>query len=314
MDSDWTQSGSQMLTYYTGAGSRWYQAPPTVTQSNANTVRGYYYDGLGRPDGIFKGEWAGSFGWQNLPGTCKYYPDNTMLLPCDLSSLLQAFDGPNTTFALLGTNRHWRFIHAPGVDEPLMGFVRDPTVPTIVEETYYVTDGAGRQLATGKANGGSPLTSGWQMAGGARQAQTFDVERMNGANVPEIAYFRHRAYDARTGRWTQEDPIGLAGGFNLYAFNGNNPVAYTDPFGLSPDGGVAEGTIGAAAVLTGLFVAVVALSQGEELSDAISIGYSAGKDLVNSAIDGLANLFTTQAHAKQKTLSALWSSPGFVDG
>jgi uncharacterized protein RhaS with RHS repeats len=29
-------------------------------------------------------------------------------------------------------------------------------------------------------------------------------------------------------------PIGLAGGVNLYAYAGNNPVAYRDPYGLGP--------------------------------------------------------------------------------
>jgi uncharacterized protein RhaS with RHS repeats len=39
----------------------------------------------------------------------------------------------------------------------------------------------------------------------------------------------------RGGASTQEDPIGVAGGINLYQFNGNDPASYTDPFGLCPD-------------------------------------------------------------------------------
>ncbi|MEJ7809360.1 MAG: RHS repeat-associated core domain-containing protein, partial [Gemmatimonadaceae bacterium] len=41
-------------------------------------------------------------------------------------------------------------------------------------------------------------------------------------------------YDPRTGRFVQEDPIGLAGGVNLYGFAGADPVNYSDPFGLCP--------------------------------------------------------------------------------
>jgi hypothetical protein len=45
---------------------------------------------------------------------------------------------------------------------------------------------------------------------------------------------RNRWYDPGTGRFTQEDPIGFAGGINLYAYAGNDPVTYSDPFGLCP--------------------------------------------------------------------------------
>jgi RHS repeat-associated protein len=47
-------------------------------------------------------------------------------------------------------------------------------------------------------------------------------------------YRRNRSYDPNTARFTQEDPIGLAGGMNLYGFAAGDPVSYSDPFGLCP--------------------------------------------------------------------------------
>lgn len=47
-----------------------------------------------------------------------------------------------------------------------------------------------------------------------------------------LLYRRNRYVDPATGRFTQEDPIGLAGGLNLYGFAGGDPVNATDPFGL----------------------------------------------------------------------------------
>lgn len=45
---------------------------------------------------------------------------------------------------------------------------------------------------------------------------------------------RNRVYDPKTGRFTQEDPIGLLGGLNLYGFAAGDPVNFGDPFGLCP--------------------------------------------------------------------------------
>jgi RHS repeat-associated protein len=43
-----------------------------------------------------------------------------------------------------------------------------------------------------------------------------------------------RYYDPLTGRFLTRDPIGYAGGLNLYAFAGNNPVSFADPSGTNP--------------------------------------------------------------------------------
>ena len=43
-------------------------------------------------------------------------------------------------------------------------------------------------------------------------------------------YLRNRNYDLRTGRFTQEDPIGA--GLNYYTYCGNNPISFVDPYGL----------------------------------------------------------------------------------
>lgn len=42
----------------------------------------------------------------------------------------------------------------------------------------------------------------------------------------------HRDYDPSIGRYIESDPIGLAGGINVYAYAEGNPVRWRDPFGL----------------------------------------------------------------------------------
>jgi RHS repeat-associated protein len=53
-----------------------------------------------------------------------------------------------------------------------------------------------------------------------------------GADGSGMLYQRNRYYDPQTGRFTQEDPIGLAGGANAYGFGGGDRVNFGDPFGL----------------------------------------------------------------------------------
>ena len=50
-----------------------------------------------------------------------------------------------------------------------------------------------------------------------------------------LVEFGCRWYDAETGRWISKAPILLDGGWNVYAFCGNDPVNRADPSGLCED-------------------------------------------------------------------------------
>jgi uncharacterized protein RhaS with RHS repeats len=66
-----------------------------------------------------------------------------------------------------------------------------------------------------------------------------------------LPYYRARYYDPTRSRFLSEDPIGLDGGINGYAYVGGAPTHYVDPLGLryaeawAAQGAVIGGTVAA---------------------------------------------------------------------
>jgi RHS repeat-associated protein len=52
-------------------------------------------------------------------------------------------------------------------------------------------------------------------------------------DVTGLVYYGYRYYSPQTHRWLSKDPIGYAGGLNLYGFVGNDAVNGRDELGLA---------------------------------------------------------------------------------
>jgi len=99
-----------------------------------------------------------------------------------------------------------------------------------------VTDADGHLRWSGQYDTFGRL-KGQTIAGAAlREGATYDQPlRYAGQyedNESGLHYNLFRYYDPDSGRFTQQDPIGLAGGLNLYSY-APNPLGWIDPLGLS---------------------------------------------------------------------------------
>ena len=58
--------------------------------------------------------------------------------------------------------------------------------------------------------------------------------RENDGTTAGLMFYRARYYNPAWGRFVSEDPIGIAGGVNLYAYVGEQPTGWRDPTGNNP--------------------------------------------------------------------------------
>ena len=130
------------------------------------------------------------------------------------------------------TNITTKYIHGPGIDEPLSMIRNNKTY-------YYHADALGSIIRMTDQNGNTVQTIRYDSYGNIKAisnplliqpyawtGREYDIES-------GFYYLRNRYYDPKTGRFITKDPIGFAGGdVNVYGYVGNGPVNWVDPWGL----------------------------------------------------------------------------------
>lgn len=141
-----------------------------------------------------------------------------------------AYDGPNIVQELAGGSPRANLLTGLGLDEAFSRtdavFGTRTFVTDALGSTLALTDGSGTVKTSYSYEPYGAATSSGEVSGNAFQ---YTGRENDGAG---LYYYRARYYHPGFGRFVAEDPIGLAGGDNVYAYVGGSPSNFADPLGL----------------------------------------------------------------------------------
>ncbi len=192
----------------------------------------FQYDGLGRRRITREYVWA-SGNW-NLASEVRYVYDHRVVL--------QERDGanvPQVTYTR-GADLSGRLQGAGGIggllartDNRLLA-VNAPDA-----HAYYSADGGGN--ITALVDGRQQVVARYRydpfgnllgLAGPLAEVNPYRFSSKEVHAASGLYAYGFRFYDPSLQRWLNRDPLGEAGGINLYGFVGNSPLSRVDPWGL----------------------------------------------------------------------------------
>ncbi|MEK9502035.1 RHS repeat-associated core domain-containing protein [Gaopeijia maritima] len=234
---------------------RWWDPDTSTPTVSDDTWESYRYDALGRR--IIKRRLHEPF----CDEACTATIERTIWNGSQILVELRASGDPADTTALSNQTESGRdfgrvaYVHGPEIDAPLA-----------VYRAQFLGSSTVRVLPRANWRGqyeGGVFSGGWPECTGSNGPNCIYVDwpaplmhtYLDGQRRPQgdwmgsllqdqrdasgLLFRRNRYYDPATGQFTQQDPIGIAGGMNLYGFANGDPVNFSDPFGLCPVCGVA---------------------------------------------------------------------------
>ena len=139
-----------------------------------------------------------------------------------------AYDGNDIVAEIGGGAVGATYLRSPNIDEP---FIR---VAGIGSE-YYYADALGSSLVLADQAGAPQTLYGYEVFGksivNGTSSNSFQYAGRENDGMG-LYYYRARYYSPNLQRFVSEDPIGIDGGVNFYAYVRNAPTNWTDPTGL----------------------------------------------------------------------------------
>lgn len=214
--------------------------------TNSGTWEEYRYDALGRRVMVRARRDSTGLCWTTQPDVCVSFVHRT------------AWDGDQVLMEQRNTGTdggggapHYGlvgYIHGTGIDAPLAIVDTRFSTPARIPHPNWRGLGESSTWPDGSPAdcslmAGPCTTIAWPAGDGIyfrQAAPPTSVDTWvgslvaNGQDGTGQLYRRNRYFDPLTGRFTQQDPLGLGGGLNLYDLGGGDPVNFGDPFGLCP--------------------------------------------------------------------------------
>ncbi|MEC4891262.1 MAG: RHS repeat-associated core domain-containing protein [Nitrospira sp.] len=197
-----------------------YDANGNLTSDGAST---YQWDARNRLIGMSGGATA-SFAYDSLGRRASKTING--------ASTQFAYDGNDIAAEIGGGTVGANYLRSLNIDEP---FIRQ----TSTGNEHYHIDALGSSLALSDASGASVSTYGYEpfgkttATGSSSNAFQYTGRENDGIGV---IYYRARYYSSMLQRFISQDPLGIAGGVNSYAYALNNPARFIDPQGLFSPG------------------------------------------------------------------------------
>ena len=199
----------------------------TKTAANGN-VTAYTWDASNRLTGITAPNLTASFRYDALGRRIEKTVNG--------DSVQYLYDGAQAIAEIRGNAISATLLTGLAIDEAIARY-------TDQGERTLLTDALGSVLVAAKEDGSVATAYGYSPYG---ETQVMGTEEGNATQYTGrendgtgLFYYRARYYDAVGKVWLSEDPIGIAGGANIYSYVNGNPVSLSDPFGLQGSSGPA---------------------------------------------------------------------------